>query len=266
MVFSTSFFLWFLLSSPVHQFFMASTSIPNSKLSIPQSQHLSLNTLIQIMTLDYECLEDRKCIFYCVCRMFKNKYTKDLWAPQMQEIAQMAHYISPQACSIFFFLNLHYQHNHQSAWLSNKPQVTPGFSNLLAVLLKLVTKFSHSSYFNAITVFYVSVSSLCPKVGPCHPLPTGCSLTWHIKSFPAVLPITSYHDCTLNIHPVFHENKSVLPLLGKFFHLTFTTQGIPLFYVSLSGRQIYYPITKTTFSARLSPSLQGYTSFLLTCS
>lgn len=137
---------------------------------------------------------------------------------------------------------------------------------LLAVLLKLVTKFSHSSYFNAITVFYVSVSSLCPKVGPCHPLPTGCSLTWHIKSFPAVLPITSYHDCTLNIHPVFHENKSVLPLLGKFFHLTFTTQGIPLFYVSLSGRQIYYPITKTTFSARLSPSLQGYTSFLLTCS
>lgn len=265
MVFSTSFFLWFLLSSPVHQFFMASTSIPNSKLSIPQSQHLSLNTLIQIMTLDYECLEDRKCIFYCVCRMFKNKCTKDLWAPQMQEIAQMAHYISPQACSIFFFLIsitntitnlLGYQINLRS----------PLVFLLLAVLLKLVTKFSHSSYFNAITVFYVSVSSLCPKVGPCHPLPTGCSLTWHIKSFPAVLPITSYHDCTLNIHPVFHENKSVLPLLGKFFHLTFTTQGIPLFYVSLSGRQIYYPITKTTFSARLSPSLQGYTSFLLTCS
>lgn len=175
-------------------------------------------------------------------------------------------YLSSSLLHFFFFLNLHYQHNHQSAWLSNKPQVTPGFSNLLAVLLKLVTKFSHSSYFNAITVFYVSVSSLCPKVGPCHPLPTGCSLTWHIKSFPAVLPITSYHDCTLNIHPVFHENKSVLPLLGKFFHLTFTTQGIPLFYVSLSGRQIYYPITKTTFSARLSPSLQGYTSFLLTCS
>lgn len=231
MVFSTSFFLWFLLSSPVHQFFMASTSIPNSKLSIPQSQHLSLNTLIQIMTLDYECLEDRKCIFYCVCRMFKNKCTKDLWAPQMQEIAQMAHYISPQACSIFFFLIsitntitnlLGYQINLRS----------PLVFLLLAVLLKLVTKFSHSSYFNAITVFYVSVSSLCPKVGPCHPLPTGCSLTWHIKSFPAVLPITSYHDCTLNIHPVFHENKSVLPLLGKFFHLTFTTQGIPLFYVS----------------------------------
>lgn len=179
----------------------------------------------------------------CFSTHLRTNEWKTREALKCNKLHKWTHCISPQICSMFSISITSTTTSPLSYQINLR--ITPGLSNLSITSPGLAGYQVLTLYFKTLTGLHVSACSQCPRVPSHHPLPTRCyfnvtfEVLHYLSSYHQQPPLHSlYSPCIPN---TWHNQP--FPQLAGSFTCLFTMWGI-LSRFSLSGRQIYYTITK----------------------